>query len=159
MLEIFDKSRKRIAIAENASGVEEERKINSLWYLTFSLPYNDAKNEYCQPFNYVRYNGGELYRIMPVDAEIAETGLLTYQCEHVLATLIDNVLFGYHVVGNRGTYTADCIRYVLNRQRVQNWVLYECDFARQFEYGWTQETLLSALFSIATPLSDYTVSH
>ena len=51
MLEIFDKSRKRIAIAENASGVEEERKINSLWYLTFSLPYNDAKNEYCQPFN------------------------------------------------------------------------------------------------------------
>ena len=39
MLEIFDKSRKRIAIAENASGVEEERKINSLWYLTFSLPY------------------------------------------------------------------------------------------------------------------------
>ena len=155
MLEIFDKSRKRIAIAENASGVEEERKINSLWYLTFSLPYNDAKNEYCQPFNYVRYNGGELYRIMPVDAEIAETGLLTYQCEHVLATLIDNVLFGYHVVGNRGTYTADCIRYVLNRQRVQNWVLYECDFAWQFEYGWTQETLLSALFSIATPLADY----
>ena len=155
MLEIFDKSRKRIAIAENASGVEEERKINSLWYLTFSLPYNDAKNEYCQPFNYVRYNDGELYRIMPVDAEITETGLLTYQCEHVLATLIDNVLFGYHVVGNRGTYTADCIRYVLNRQRVQNWVLYECDFARQFEYGWTQETLLSALFSIATPLADY----
>ena len=155
MLEIFDKSRKRIAIAENASGVEEERKINSLWYLTFSLPYNDAKNEYCQPFNYIRYNGGELYRIMPVDAEITETGLLTYQCEHVLATLIDNVLFGYHVVGNRGTYTADCIRYVLNRQCVQNWVLYECDFARQFEYGWTQETLLSALFSIATPLSDY----
>lgn len=72
MLEIFDKSRKRIAIAENASGVEEERKINSLWYLTFSLPYNDAKNEYCQPFNYIRYNGGELYRIMPVDAEITE---------------------------------------------------------------------------------------
>lgn len=31
MLEIFDKSRKRIAIAENANGVEEERKINSLW--------------------------------------------------------------------------------------------------------------------------------
>lgn len=155
MLEIFNKSRKRIAIAENASSVEEERKINSIWYLTFSLPYNDAKNEYCQPFNYVRYNGGELYRIMPVDTAITETGLRTYQCEHVLATLIDNVLFGYHVVGNLGTYTADCIRYVLDRQLTKNWVLYECDFARQFEYGWTQETLLSALFSIATPLSDY----
>lgn len=155
MLEIFDKNRKRIAIAENASGIEEERKINSIWYLTFSLPYNDAKNEYCQPFNYVRYNGGELYRIMPVDTVVTETGLLTYQCEHVLATLIDNVLFGYHVVGNLGTYTADCIRYVLDKQLTKNWVLYECDFARQFEYGWTQETLLSALFSIATPLADY----
>lgn len=49
MLEIFDKSRKRIAIAENASGVEEERKINSLWYLTFSLPYNDAKMSIASP--------------------------------------------------------------------------------------------------------------
>lgn len=39
MLEIFDKSRKRIAIAENASGVEEERKINSLWYGNEFVPY------------------------------------------------------------------------------------------------------------------------
>ena len=65
------------------------------------------------------------------------------------------MLFGYHVVGNRGVYTRDCINYVLDHQDVKNWVLYECDFSRQFEYGWEQETLLSALFSIATPLSDY----
>ena len=155
MLEVFDKNRLRIAIAENAHAISEERRINSLWYLNFSLPYNDPKNEYCQPFNYVRWNGGELYRIMPSNTSVTETGTIEYQCEHVLATLLDNVLFGYHVVGNRGVYTRDCINYVLDRQLQRHWVLDRCDFARQFEYGWEQETLLSALFSIATPLSDY----
>lgn len=155
MLEIFDKSRRRIAIAENASQLSEERRINSIWYLHFALPYSDPKNEYCRPFNYVRLDNGELFRIMPSETNATETGHIVYQCEHVLATLIDTVLFGYHVVGNRGMYTRDCINYVLDRQIVKNWVLYECDFSRQFEYGWEQETLLSALFSIATPLSDY----
>ena len=155
MLEIFDKNRRRVAIAEKACKKEEEQRINSIWFLQFSLPYNDSKNQYCRPFNYVRLDGGELYRIMPAAAKVTETGFITYRCEHVLATLIDKVLFGYHVVGNRGVYTKDCINYILDKQDVKNWVLYECDFSRQFEYGWEQETLLSALFSIATPLSDY----
>lgn len=82
-----------------------------------------------------------------------EAGSIAYQCEHVLATLIDDVLFGYHVVGNLGTYTADVIRYVLDHQLTKRWVLDECDFRNQFEYGWEQESLLSALFSIANPLA------
>ena len=155
MVEIFDKSRKRIAIAENAYDIVEDQKINALWYLSFSLPFDDSKNAYCKPFNYVRCDGGELYRIMPSAVSITETGGITYQCEHVLATLLDNVLFGYHVVGNLGVYTADCIRYVLDHQLTKHWVLDVCEFARQFEYGWEQENLLSALFSVASPLSGY----
>lgn len=155
MVEIFDRSRKRIAIAENAYDIVEDQKINALWYLSFSLPFDDSKNAYCLPFNYVRCDGGELYRIMPSAVSITETGGITYQCEHVLATLLDNVLFGYHVVGNLGVYTADCIRYVLDHQLVKHWTLDVCEFARQFEYGWEQENLLSALFSIATPMSGY----
>lgn len=155
MFEIFDKSRRRIAIAENAYDIVEDQKINALWYLSFSLPFDDSKNEYCQPFNYVRCDGGELYRIMPSAVTITETGGIAYQCEHVLATLLDNVLFGYHVVGNLGVYTADSINYVLDHQLVRHWVLDKCEFARQFEYGWEQENLLAALFSIATPMSGY----
>ena len=153
MIEIFDRSRRRVAIAENAHSISEQERINSVWYMYFSLPYKDPKNEYCQPFYYVRHNGGELYRIMPEDLTVDESGSVTYQCEHVLATLIDNILFGYHVVGNLGTYTADVIRYVLDHQLVKNWVLDECDYRNQFEYGWEQESLLSALFSIANPLA------
>lgn len=59
----------------------------------------------------------------------------------------------YHVVGNLGVYTADVIRYILDHQLVKNWVLDECDFRNQFEYGWEQESLLSALFSVLSPLS------
>lgn len=153
MIEIFDRQRRRVAIAENAHGVSEQQRINAVWYLNFSLPCNDPKNEYCKPFYYVRHNGGELYRIMPESLSVDEMGSVTYQCEHVLATLIDNVLFGYHVVGNLGVYTADVIRYVLDHQLVKNWVLDECDYRNQFEYGWEQESLLSALFSVATPLA------
>lgn len=152
MIEIFDTSRRRVAIAENAHAVSEQQKINAVWYFYFSLPVGDPKNDYCRPFYYVRHDGGELYRIMPDTLSANETGQITYQCEHVLATLIDNVLFGYHVVGNLGVYTADVIRYVLDRQLVKNWVLHECDFKNQYEYGWEQESLLSALFSITAPL-------
>ena len=153
MIEIFDKTRRRVAIAENAYRISEQQRINSVWYLYFSLPYKDQKNAYCQPFYYVRHNEGELYRIMPETMDVDESGSVTYQCEHVLATLIDNILFGYHVVGNLGTYTADVIRYVLDHQYVKNWVLDECDYRNQFEYGWEHESLLSALFSVATPLA------
>lgn len=153
MIEIFDKSRRRVAIAENAHAISEQQRINAVWYLYFSLPYKDPKNEYCKPFYYVRHNGGELYRIMPETLSVDESGSVAYQCEHVLATLIDNILFGYHVVGNLGTYTPDVIRYVLDHQLVKNWVLDECDYRNQFEYGWEQESLLSALFSVATPLA------
>lgn len=141
-----------MAILENAHSVSEDQRINAVWYLSFSLPYDDPKNQYCQPFCYVRHDGGELYRIMPAAMTVDETGSVAYQCEHVLATLIDNVLFGYHVVGNLGTYTPEVIQYVLDHQLTRNWVLDQCDYRNQFEYGWEQESLLSALFSVATPL-------
>ncbi len=153
MIEVFDASRRRVAILENAYGVSEQQRINAVWNLAFSLPWDDPKNKFCNPFWYVRKDGGELYRIMPSQLSVDETGASVYQCEHVLATLIDNVLFGCHVVGNLGVYTAEVIQYVLNHQLTKNWVLDQCDYRNQFEYGWEQETLLSAMFSIAAPLA------
>ena len=48
MIEIFDKSRRRVAIAENAHAISEQERINAVWYFYFSLPYKDPKNEYCK---------------------------------------------------------------------------------------------------------------
>ena len=62
---------------------------------TFTLPLDDPKNALCTPFNFVElYDNGErvdLYRIMPKATEKSEsTETITYNCEHVLATLIDD---------------------------------------------------------------------
>ena len=95
MIEIFDRALRRVAIAENAHAVSEQQRINAVWYLYFSLPYSDPKNRFCKPFHYVRHNGGELYRIMPESLYMDETGSVAYQCEHVLATLIDNILYAH----------------------------------------------------------------
>lgn len=154
MLEVFDKDRVKIAILQNACNIQEEELMNSISTLTFSLPYNDPKNKLCQPFNYVKSLKGNLYRIMPSELSRDDTGNMTYQCEHVIATLIDNVLFGYHVVGNLGYYTRNVIEYILSKQLKRNWVLGRCAFSRQFEYGWEQETLLSALWSVPKPFAE-----
>lgn len=154
MIEVFDKERRRLAVLENAMDISEDRRANALWYFSFSLPAGDPKNRFCRPFYLIRADGGETYRIMPSAMESGETGLVAYQCEHVLATLLDKALFGAYVVGNIGTPTAAVIRWLLEQQPVRHWQLGRCDFSRQFQYAWEQENLLAALFSVATPLAE-----
>lgn len=154
MLEVFDLNRKKVAILQNAYNIIEKEEINTVNTLTFSLPADDDKNQYCNPYWYVRYNDGQLYRIISPSGQKNDTGIKNYECEHVIATLIDDVLFGAHIVGNIGVFTNDSINYVLSKQTKQNWVLGECDFSRQFEYGWENENLLAALFSISNRFTE-----
>lgn len=151
MLEVFDKSLKKMAILHNAIGITETKNINTIYRMEFQLPDDDPKNEFCQPFHHVRHDDGELYRIMPYETESTETGTIRYECEHVIATLIDDVMFGFHQVGNIGYFTNMAINYVLSWQTTRKWVLDRCDMNRQFEYGWEQENLLGALFGIPKP--------
>jgi len=94
----------------------------------------------------------DLFRILPNTARRSADGLtITYSCEHVLGTLLDDILFQFHTVGNLGVYTADVLNYILQRQTVQRWQLGNVGFDRQFEYTWENETLLGALFSVPKP--------
>lgn len=153
MLEVFDLALKRVAILENAFDIADDKRINALSYLSFSMPIDDPKRKFCLARWFVRYNGGELYRILPVGQEQGETGVEKYECEHVLSTLMDDILFGYHapMSGTTDAY----LRYILDRQATKHWVLGRCAFMRYFEYAWEQENLLAALFSVANPLSGY----
>lgn len=148
MLEVFDLQRLKRAILQNSFDRIETEEINAVNKLQFSMPGDDPKTSFCKHFHYVRLDNGPLYRILIPRKSEADVTVKIYDCEHVIATLTDDVLFGQHVVGNVGVYTADVIRYVLSKQAVQRWVLYECDFNRQFEYAWENENLLAALFSI-----------
>ena len=78
---------------------------------------------------------------------------IKYECEHVLSTLLNDVLFRYHQRSNRTT--RENIEYVLSHQTTSNWRLGDCDFERYFHYKWENENgLLGALFSIAEPFDE-----
>lgn len=150
--QIFDRNMKRLAFLDNAVSVGYSLEINSLWTATFTLPTDDDKNAYCQPLNFVEiFDGDEridLFRIIGEDLERSNGATRFYDCEHVLATLLSDVLFQYHQYGGGGIKTADVLNYVLARQTTRNWVLGDCDFKRYFEYNWENSTLLAALFAV-----------
>lgn len=125
---IYDLQMRRVAMLENAFQVGYEQPLNNLWRAWFSLPANDPKNAYCQPLWFVEiFDNGErvdLFRIVPHTMQRSADGqMVTYQCEHVLATLLDDVLFQYHQIGGLGVYTDEVLRYVLEKQTVKRWQL------------------------------------
>lgn len=165
VLSIYDgKTRKRLAYLQNAYNVSYVKTANALWTGSFSLPYSDPKAKYCQSFNLVecwdqdaggkdRYIG--LFRIMPQTQEMLGLNAhIVYQFEHVLSTLLDDIMLGYHEIGNIGIHTDMAIGYILNLQADHRWILKDCDYSHQYLYGWQNENLLSALFSIVQPFTE-----
>ena len=160
---VYDQQGKMQAVLENADRVGYRLKHNDLWTAQFSLPTADPKNSWCQPGNWIRIPDGTrdtgLYRVvgMPSAEETAQGGIRTYQLEHVMATLLDDVLFGYHEVGGSGMNTAAVINYILARQTTARWQLGTCAFSDQYQYSFENCTLLAALMSLGEVLtSDYT---
>ena len=157
-------TRKRLAYLQNAYNISYTKNTASLWTGAFSLPYTDPKTKYCKSFNLIelwdedaggkaRYVG--LFRIMPQTEEtLGIEANIEYQLEHVLSVLLDDLMVGYHEVGNTGVFTAESINYILSKQSEQRWVLKECDYEHQFLYGWQNENLLSALLSIVQPFEE-----
>lgn len=158
-LAVFDhNTNKRLAFLENAYNIGYTMEQNALWTARFTLPLSDPKNKHCRYFNFVeiwdqeKYIG--LFRIIPTTTTKNETTReIVYECEHVLATLMDDVLLGWHEIGNRGVYTTSVLRYILDRQTVHRWQLGTVEFSHQFLYGWENENLLSALFSVPQPFT------
>ncbi len=122
------------------------------------MPLDDPKNEHCKPLNYVEiFDNDEsigLFRIIPsLTRKLATINEIQYHLEHVITTLLDDVLFQYHQRSN--FTTRQNIEYLLSQQTVQNWKLGQCDFTRYFHYSWENENgLLGALFSIAEPFDE-----
>lgn len=99
-------------------------------------------------------NTGEyigIYRIIPtMTRKLTSINEVQYELEHVLATLLNDVLFKYHQRTN--LTTRENIEYVLARQSTKHWRLGDCDFSRKYHYKWENENgLLGPLFSITEP--------
>lgn len=155
---IHHTTRKPLADLDDAIKVGYHHAMNEAWTASFSLPYNSENNAFCEPFALVRVQDDRrdygLYRIGPQELTKSGTGQINFECEHVITTLFNDTMLGFHQVGNLGTYTRTVIEYILSFQTIQNWVLGDCEFERQFEYCWENQTLLSALWSVTNPFSE-----
>ena len=144
-----DTGLKKTAVLQNAFGITETQELNKIYQLDFSIPTTDAKTKYILPFHYVRYGEkGQLYRIIKINYEDSDTSILNVSCEHVIAMLCDELMFGAIQYGGGTIRTSGVISYLLDRQETKNWELKDCDFDRKFEYLWEQENILNALYSI-----------
>ena len=86
--------------------------------------------------------------------ETAAGGMREYSVEHVMATLLDDVLFGYHEVGGEGITTRQVMQYILDRQTAKRWVLGEVAFSDEYQYKFENVSLLSALLSLGEVLTE-----
>ena len=155
MLNIYDMiSKRKTAILQNAFDIVESQELNQIYSLSFKLPATDDKVQYCQPRHFVRWgDDGELYRIKAPKVSQENTSIIQYDCEHVITTLCDSVLFGSFYLGGGTVKTGDVINDLLEHQTERYWILSECDFDRRFEYLWEQENILNALYSVPKEFS------
>lgn len=156
-LRLYDTDMSLVAILENATDKGYTKKLNDLWQATFSMPANDPKAKLCTPFRIVELFDGEervdLFRILPSSHSSDDTGeMMVFNCEHVLATLIDDILFQYHERNN--VPTEDVLEYILGFQTTPKWQLGQVDFTYMFSYKWESENLLGSIFSVPEPFVD-----
>ena len=148
-LNVYDLNRQKSAVLQNAFEITETQELNKIYTLDFKIPADDVKCQFLQPFHYCRYGDtGQLYRIIKTELDDSDTPILSASCEHVITTLVDDLMFGVVNLGGGDVKTADVITELLKKQSTKNWTLAECDFVRRFEYNWEQETILNALYSI-----------
>ena len=160
MIKVYDQDSAMLAVLDYADAIGYTLPHNDLWTATFRLPAADPKKAFCQMHNLVSiYDGPRnigLYRIIstPSDDVTDLAGYTVYNCEHVAATLLDDILFGYHEIGGGSIRTADVIRYILAQQETPRWQLGVCDFTNRFTYKFENVTLLSALLSLGEVLTE-----
>src|SRR5690554_4622308 len=82
-----------------------------------------------------------------------ETNRITYRCEHVLATLMDDVMDGYHQYTNYTT--TEVLQFILDLQETKHWELGTVEFTRYFHYSFENENgLLAPILSIPKPFNE-----
>lgn len=161
MIKLYTSGMVLIAILHNAFAIGYTQRLNELHTAQFSMPTDDPKVTDCTPYSLVEiWDGAErvdLFRIIPSKQSKDESkNVITFQCEHVLSTLLDDVMFQLNQSGSVTDDTTDVLNFILGKQSIGNWVLGTCGFARNFEYKWENENLLNALFSVPKPFNaDY----
>lgn len=160
LLKVLSLDRDYIAVLENAYSIGYDKKV-PIWKASFSLPLTDSKNEKVQHFRFIEMWETEdekdedyigLFQIMPKQTTVnSQTKEISYECTHVLRTLMGKSLFKYHQID--GHTTKEVLEWLISKQDPSEtyWRLGKCDFTRYFSYSFENENLLNAILSIPKP--------
>jgi phage minor structural protein len=155
LIKMLDLQRNVTAILEKAYKISYTRTNNQIWKASFSLPINDPKVSKVKLLKYVEIeDDGEyigLFRTIPKKTSKSRLAV-SFECEHVLATLLGNTLFKDHQLTNLPTN--EVLLYLMNQQKEKHWKLGKVEITRYFHYLWENENLLSAIFSVTKPFDE-----
>ncbi len=153
---LYNQTNGYLCTLSHATKVGYSHKLNDLHTAHFSLPIGDPKNAQCLTHNVVEIFAGTVskgkYRILEEpECEITNKGeVITYNCEFVIAFLLDDVIDGYTEIGGSTFKTQQDLDWILDKQLTKRWVRDVCAFVREFQYKFEQTSLLDAYFSIPT---------
>jgi phage minor structural protein len=155
LIKTLDLQRNVTAILENADKISYTKTNNQIWQASFTLPINDPKVDKVKLLKYVEIeDDGEyigLFRIIPKKTSKSALAV-SFECEHVLSTLLSSTLFKDHQLTNLPTN--EVLLYLLNQQKEKHWKLGKVEITRYFHYLWENENLLSAIFSVTKPFDE-----
>ncbi|WP_257349055.1 phage tail spike protein [Pseudalkalibacillus decolorationis] len=156
MIEVSNLQMQRVAILENAFKIGYDQTMNELWSCEFTLPLDDPKVNECQPLYFIDLWDGEKYigkfKIKPNQTvKNNSSNTIRFYCEHVLCTLMDDIMFDYNQTVN--IPTNEVLQFILDKQTTKHWQLGQVDITRYFHYKWESENLLSALLSVTQPFT------
>lgn len=149
---------KLVAILQNAYKIGYEVEINNVGRCWFTLPLNDTKQSELTSKRFVEiYDHHKrigMFVINPKKTIKNESdNSITYNCEHVLATLHSDILFKAHQFTNLTTEAV--LAALLDKQQVKHWKLGRIEFTRYFHYFFENEdSLLNAVVSIPNPFDE-----
>lgn len=151
MIKIFNKDMILQTKLNQAFNIGYTKKMNDIWQGKFSLPLNSPKIKYVDSYYYAYIKDIGLFRITPSSTS-KENRIINYEVEHVLATLLDDLMFKYHQFTNLSI--KEVIEKILSFQSKEMWVLGQCDFNDIFSYKFENENLLNALLSVPKVLQE-----
>lgn len=147
-----------VAILDQAYKIGYSLNRNKLAFCSFTLPLNDSKVALVQPKYFVELHDYDrrigTFIVNPkFTVKNESTNEVTFECEHVLALLHNDILLGYHQYTNLNT--SQVLTNLLAMQEVKHWTLGTVEFSRGFHYSWENEdSLLNALFSVPKPFDE-----
>jgi len=153
---IYDSSLDVQADLKLAFDIGYEKRANDVWRAWFSIPINDPHASEVTALRYAEiYDGDErvdLFRIIrKFTARSGGQEVYRFECEHVLANLIDTKMTARTL---SGPGTVSSIADIIALQA--DWQAGTCGFNEQFLYGWDRGTsLLEAMLDIPERFREY----